>query len=100
MGRLEDIKIKSFLKLVKAAKYGQLLEEEKEFKPLSREDYARRGAELKKARIQAELSANEKIAMVYSSIASPDDLIPVISEERESCFNIALRYAKGDRDAA
>src|SRR5258708_9529007 len=99
MGRLEDIKIKSFPKLVEAAKGRQFLEE-KEFKPLSREDYARIGAELKKARIQAELSTNERIAMIYSSIASPDDLIPLISEERESCFNIALSYAKGDRDAA
>ncbi len=39
-----------------------------------------------------ERAANEKIAMVYSSINSPDDLIPIISEEKESCFRIALRY--------
>ena len=47
-----------------------------------------------------ERAANEKIAMVYSSITSPDDLIPIISEEKESCFRIALRYTGGDRDAA
>src|SRR5947209_5437063 len=83
MGKLADV-----LKLLEADK------------PLSREDYARRGAELKKARIQAELTANEKIAMVYSPITSPDDLIPVILDEKESCFKIALRYAEGDRDVA
>ena len=68
-----------------------LLEADERIEPLTREDYARRGAEL---------FANENIAMVRSPITSPDDLIPVIIEEKESCFKIALRYTGGDWDAA
>jgi RNA polymerase sigma factor (sigma-70 family) len=67
---------------------------------LSRSEYARRGAELKKARIMEELASNERVAMLYPPITSPDDLIAILSEEKESCFNIALSYAQGDRCAA
>jgi len=67
---------------------------------LSRSTFAQMATKLKTLEIMNGLAANEKIAMVYSPIASPDDLIPIILAEKESCFNIALRYAEGDRDAA
>lgn len=69
-------------------------------KPLSRSEFARRGADLKKIRIMQELASDKNKVMVYSPLTSPDDLIPIISEEKETCMKIALRYAQGDQDAA
>ncbi len=66
---------------------------------LSREEYAQRGAALKRARFMSERAADERLAMVRPLITR-GDLHAIFPEQWEICVNIASGYTKGDRDAA
>ncbi len=69
-------------------------------KLLSRSEYARRGAERKKFEGQQKRAHNKSIVMICSPITSPDDLSAIIAEHRDTCMQIARRYAHGDENMA
>lgn len=74
--------------------------EEKKARLLKREEYAQMGAERKKLQAQSKLDTNEKVAAVFSTITSLEDLTAIIPEEKDTCLKIALCYAQGDQDRA
>lgn len=64
--------------------------EEKKARLLKREEYAQMGAERKKLQAQSKLDTNEKVAAVFSTITSLEDLTAIIPEEKDTCLKIAL----------